>query len=75
MLCPFSVVYSNSFTVVGKKLILLLACSIRIVNKGVCGSEGEAPTHAVTANVAPTITAARINHFCTLSIKSPPFFL
>jgi hypothetical protein len=64
----------NPVTAVGKKCILLLACSIRNVYKGVDDTEDEAPTHAAKTT-ALVITAAMTIHFCALSIVSPPFFL
>jgi hypothetical protein len=62
---PFSVVYMNPFTAVGKKCMLLDACSILMVYKGVN-----------TKGLALTQTAQNTKTTATpifLSILTPPF--
>jgi hypothetical protein len=73
---PGSVVYVKGWCSVGKKFILLDACSILRVYRGIGGAEGKLPAHAtVTQNARAAPTAARVSHFCRLSMVSLPLNL
>lgn len=58
---------------VGKNPILLDACSIRTVYKGVACFKGLALTQAAASSTSPAATA-RSAIFCGLFILTPPFF-
>jgi hypothetical protein len=72
---PFSAVYMNSFTAVGKKFILLLSCSIRRVYNGVQVVCELAVTAAATKNSAAIPIA--VANMCPLfmSFTSCHFYL
>jgi hypothetical protein len=63
----------NSFTAVGKKFILLLACSILTVYKGVLSPQELAVTAAPATSVTHMVTTAI--DIWVLFMVSPPFDL
>jgi hypothetical protein len=65
-------VYVNPFTAVGKKLILLDACSILTVNKGVFAARALAVTNDSARTAITTLTVAA-DIFCLLSILVTSF--
>jgi hypothetical protein len=68
---PFSAVYVNSLTSVGKKFMSLDAFSIRTMNKGVCTDQVEAVTAVTVHNTRATLTPAR-SILSLLFMLSPP---
>jgi hypothetical protein len=70
---PDSAVYINPLVLVGKKFILLLACSILNVYKGVLNICGLAATHAAAKSIIAT-PAATTDIFFVLSISLSPLF-